>query len=379
MGSRHLAAALAVAATAALAGPAQAATPTNTKALQDAVKVGTDTSGIRAHLKKWQKIADANANNRATGTAGHEKSADYVIAKLNATGYFNVSSQPFIATVWNELAPPTLSASPAPSPAWVANTDYALMSDSGAGSASGAPIAIIDFVEPTQQASTSNAGCEDSDFPASLAGKVAVIQRGTCDFGLKARKAQDRGAIAVIIFNEGTLGDPDRNGLINGTVEGYGVTIPVLEATYAAGRYLVDRPAATVSYSAQTRTDRIPTRNVVANTKAGRTDRAVVVGGHLDSVPEGPGIQDNGSGSGTNLEVALQMAKLGIKPVNQVRFIWFSGEEQGLLGSDYYVSQLSKSGRNSIAAMLNFDMIASPNYSQEIYDGDGSAFGTPGP
>jgi Zn-dependent M28 family amino/carboxypeptidase len=378
-GSRRLAAALAVAAATALAGPAWAATPTDTKPLQDAVKVGNDSSGIRAHLKKWQQIANANGGQRSTGTSGHEASADYVINKLKATGYFNVSSQPFIATVWNQLAPPTLSASPAPPSPWAVDTDYALMSDSGSGTASNAPIAIIDFVEPTQQASTSSAGCEDADFPASLAGKVAVIQRGTCDFGDKARRAQDRGALAVIIFNEGTIGDPERNGLINGTVEGYGVTIPVLEATYAAGRYLVDHPAATVSLSAATRTDRIPTRNVIANTKTGRTDRAVVVGAHLDSVPEGPGINDNGSGSGADLEVALQMAKLGVKPVNQVRFIWFSGEEQGLLGSDFYVSQLTKSGRSSIAAMLNFDMIASPNYSQEIYDGDGSAFGVAGP
>ena len=81
-----------------------------------------------------------------------------------------------------------------------------------------------------------------------------MIQRGTCDFGLKAKNAQDRGATAVIIFNEGTIGDPDRQGLINGTVEGYGVTIPALEATYAAGRYLVDHPAATVALSASTKT-----------------------------------------------------------------------------------------------------------------------------
>ena len=69
-----------------------------------------------------------------------------------------------------------------------------------------------------------------------------MIQRGTCDFGLKAKNAQDRGAVGVIIFNEGTIGDPDRQGLINGTVGGYGVTIPALEATYAAGRFLVDHP-----------------------------------------------------------------------------------------------------------------------------------------
>ena len=362
-----------------LAGNASAATPTDTKPLQDAVKVGNNTSGIRAHLKKLQDIANANNGQRSTGTRGHEQSADYVISKLQATGYYNVSSQPFVATVWNELAAPTLSASPAPPSPWAANTDFATMSGSGSGAVSGAPIAVIDFAEPTTVASASSAGCEAADFPASLAGKVAVIQRGTCDFGLKAKNAQDRGALAVIIFNEGTLGDPDRNGLVNGTVEGYGVTIPAIEATYAAGRYLVDHPSATVSLSTSTRTDRLQTRNVIAETKTGRADRTVVVGAHLDSVPEGPGINDDGSGTSTDLEVALQMAKLGIKPTNQVRFIWFAGEEQGLLGSDYYVSQLSKSGISNIQAMLDFDMLASPNYAELIYDGDGSEFPVSGP
>lgn len=105
----------------------------------------------------------------------------------------------------------------------------------------------------------------------------------------------------------------------------------------------------------------------------------VVVGAHRDSVPEGPGINDDGSGTATDLEVALQMAKLGIKPTNQVRFIWFSGEEQGLLGSDCCVSQLSKQGVQSIQAMLDLDMLASPNCAELIYDGDGSEFPFPGP
>jgi Zn-dependent M28 family amino/carboxypeptidase len=70
------------------------------------------------------------------------------------------------------------------------------------------------------------------------------------------------------------------------------------------------------------------TRNVIAETRTGRTDRVVVVGAHLDSAPEGPGINDNGSGSATDPEIALQLARLGIQPTNQIRFIWFSAEEE---------------------------------------------------
>ena len=100
----------------------------------------------------------------------------------------------------------------------------------------------------------------------------------------------------------------------------------------------------------------LTTRNVIAETARGDNENVIVVGAHLDSVEDGPGINDNGSGSATILEIAEQMAK--VKPRNQVRFIWFSAEESGLLGSEYYVEQPPRGGRGHIAAMLNFDMLA---------------------
>jgi Zn-dependent M28 family amino/carboxypeptidase len=120
-------------------------------------------------------------------------------------------------------------------------------------------------------------------------------------------------------------------------------------------------------------------KNVIADSPNGRKKRTVVVGAHLDSVPAGPGIQDNGSGSAAILEIAVQMANLGIKPRNRVRFAWWGAEEAGLLGSEYYVSQLSKRDIKNIALNLNFDMIGSPNYVPFVYDGDGSDTGTSGP
>jgi Zn-dependent M28 family amino/carboxypeptidase len=121
-----------------------------------------------------------------------------------------------------------------------------------------------------------------------------------------------------------------------------------------------------------------PSSNVIADS-TGRADRTVVVGAHLDSVLEGPGIQDNGSGSAAILELAKQMAELGVNPTNRVRFAWWGGEEFGLLGSELYVSHLSSRELKDIALNLNFDMIASPNFVRFVYDGDGSATGTSGP
>jgi Zn-dependent M28 family amino/carboxypeptidase len=121
------------------------------------------------------------------------------------------------------------------------------------------------------------------------------------------------------------------------------------------------------------------TENLIAETPGGRDDRVVVVGAHLDSVAEGPGINDNGSGSAALLEMALQLAEMGVEPVNQLRFAWWGAEEAGLHGSQAYVDNLSARDIKNIAVTLNFDMIGSPNFVRFVYDGDGSATGTAGP
>jgi hypothetical protein len=121
------------------------------------------------------------------------------------------------------------------------------------------------------------------------------------------------------------------------------------------------------------------TRNIIADSPTGNANRVVVVGAHLDSVVPGPGINDNGSGSSTILEIAEEMAKLGIRNRQKVRFAFWGAEESGLLGSEHYVEWLSNEELQDIVANLNFDMLGSPNYVRFVYDGDGSATGTVGP
>ena len=106
----------------------------------------------------------------------------------------------------------------------------------------------------------------------------------------------------------------------------------------------------------------------------------VLAGAHLDSVPAGPGINDDGSGSAWQLALAEQLAKRKFAPRNKVRFLWFGGEEDGLVGSQYYARNLSQAEVDKVDVMIDTDMIASPNYARLIYDGDGSEpGGTPGP
>ena len=85
-----------------------------------------------------------------------------------------------------------------------------------------------------------------------------------------------------------------------------------------------------------------------------------MIGAHLDSVEDGPGIVDNGSGVATLLEIATQ---LGADPSvqNTVRFAFFGDEENGAEGSTGYVEGLSAEDRKKIKLYLNVDMVASPN------------------
>lgn len=121
------------------------------------------------------------------------------------------------------------------------------------------------------------------------------------------------------------------------------------------------------------------TSNIIADSPGGDPNKVLVVGAHLDSVVPGPGINDNGSGTSTILEIAEEMAELGINPRQKVRFAFWGAEESGLLGSEHYVTSLSDAEIGTIFANLNFDMLASPNYVRFVYDGDGSDTPVAGP
>jgi Zn-dependent M28 family amino/carboxypeptidase len=232
---------------------------------------------------------------------------------------------------------------------------------------------------PPAPTPSSTSGCEPEDFAGFPAGNVALIQRGTCFFQVKAENAQAAGASAVVIFNEG---QPGRTDLIVGTLGAPTVNIPVVGLSFADGEAIVAqvRGGATVTLHVFTSTESEirQTFNVIAET-AGDPNNVVVIGAHLDSVAAGPGINDNGSGSATILEVAEVFAEQGREARNKLRFMWYGAEEFNLLGSDFYVDGLSQAERDKIALMLNFDMVGSPNFVRFVYDGDGSATPTAGP
>lgn len=335
----------------------------DTSTLREAVTV----AGVRAHQEAWQAIADANGGVRLSGTSGYDESVAYVVDQLATTGY-DITVQSFDFMSFRPTGPQTLEQVAPAAVTYVEGVDFDVMAQSEPGDVTGL-VTAVDLNLVGDRASDS--GCETDDFAGFPAGDIALIQRGTCTFQLKAENAAAAGAVGAIIFNQGDT--PDREGLINGTLtSNYTGGIPVFEATFALGEEWAATAGLEMHMIADVFRGIVSTSNVIAETTGGRDDRVAVVGAHLDSVPQGPGIQDNGSGSAAILEIALQMDLLGIEPRNKVRFAWWGAEESGLVGSQFYVDSLTKSERKNIALNLNFDMIGSPNFVRFVYDGNGS-------
>jgi hypothetical protein len=340
--------------------------------------------GVMEHLEAFQKIADNSTDpvypgTRAAGTDGYADSVDYVAGLLREAGY-EVTLDP-VEITFNF---PAVLRQLTPAPA--AEYETGVFTGSGSGEVQGNVVPIdISLAKGADAVSTS--GCEAADFAGvdwSGANDIALVQRGTCFFGTKAFYAEQAGAEAVIIFNQGNT--PDREALIVADATSVDppipgapgpVThgIPVVGASFADGVAL-SRPGSTAFVEvlpAETRTD----YSVIAELPGKDPDNVVMAGAHLDSVTEGPGINDNGSGSAAILETALLLA--GSHPENTLRFAWWAGEEQGLLGSADYVAGLSQTERDRIALYLNYDMVASPNYIFMVYDSDESTFEAPVP
>lgn len=336
-------------------------------------------AGIREHQAAFQSFSDNTGGNRASGTGGFDASAQYVYDRMAAAGY-NVSFQEFTFPFVGDNTPPVLQQISPNSKTYVDGVDYGTMQYSGSGDVT-AQLYAVDLVVPSPGAANGNtSGCEAADFAGFPAGSIALVQRGTCTFRIKADNAKAAGAVAVIIFNEG---QPGRTAGAFGTLSPPIFDRPVLSASFAVGNELrngvLNGPTGvTARVKADTVASTRTTRNVIAETPTGDPNRVVVVGAHLDSVTRGPGINDNGSGSAAILEIAEVFAEQGRVPRNKLRFMWYGAEENGLIGSTFYVNNLSQAERDQIEMMLNFDMIGSPNFVRFIYDGNNSAF-PPGP
>lgn len=327
---------------------------------------------IMTYLEDLQTIADENDNNRASGLDGYEASVEYISKKLTRMGY-DVTLDPFDFNAFYEINDGQLSALSPEAISYEWGVDFTYMSQTDAGDVT----SLVEAVDLELGAgNTSTSGCETEDFTGFTAGNIALMQRGACAFQTKAENAAAAGAVGAIIFNQGN--SDDRVDLISGTLgDGYSGGIPVFFATYDNGVSWSETEGLTLSMVADVLREQRTVNNVIAETRSGNPDNIVMLGAHLDSVAEGAGINDNGTGSAAILEMARLLKRAHLN--NKVRFAWWGAEESGLVGSTDYVLSLSEEELAKIKVYLNFDMIGSPNYYFGVFDGDGSDFNLEGP
>ena len=306
---------------------------------------------MMSHLSKLQDIANANNGTRAVGTSGYEASVDYVVNTLRSSG-FDVQTPEFSARVFHaDKGSVTVDGKNFEARA----LEYSIGTppDGVSGPLVSAP-------------ADDSPGCTASDYDRRpVQGAVVLVDRGNCPFAQKEDAAAQRGAVAVIVVDN--VDEQQMGGTLGANTD---VKIPTLSVTKSVGILLRGQPGqATVKLNASTQS--VKARNIIAQTKTGSTTDVVMLGAHLDSVLEGPGINDDGSGVAAVLETAVQ---LGNSPQvhNAVRFGFWGAEELGLIGSRNYVESLDLDALKSIALYLNFDMLASPNPGYFTYDGDQS-------
>jgi carboxypeptidase Q len=227
----------------------------------------------------------------------------------------------------------------------------------------------------------SNNGCQESDYAGlPIKGEIAFVRGGgSCTHYNKGLLATRMGAKAMITWDP--KNQPYHEARYGGKRTPYPGTIPLQtagiggSAAAALSKIVLasksSGPGAVIGsltvYNPGVPADRTYTKNLCYETISGDKERVLVLGAHIDSVMAGPGINDNGSGVAAILEIAKQLSRFSL--ANRLRFCFWSGEEQGLLGSTYYVENLSPAEKNRIVAYLNFDMIGSPHPTYGIMSG----------
>lgn len=313
-----------------------------------------NVDGMSVHLQSLQDIADASDGTRAEGTSGYDASVDYVANTLRNNG-FDVETPEYTRLAVTREGNQSVVVSGRSHP--VSQASVLMTTPRGGLTAA--------TVRPQKAA-----GCLESDYGSVEAeGAIVVVNDTGCSIVAKHDAAVAKGAVGLLVVSvPGDDGSPP--GLFGA---GYyrGLTMPVGVIADADIDTALRRARTPVKLILETRAVEITSRNVLAQTKTGDTRNVVMVGAHLDSAAESPGINNNGSGLAAVLEIA---AKLGSQPqvTNAVRFGFWGSSESSLAGVMDYVHGLDRDQLNDIALYLNFDTLASPNAGFFTYDGDQS-------
>jgi Zn-dependent M28 family amino/carboxypeptidase len=312
----------------------------------------------RQHLDALQRIADENDGVRTVGTPGYQASVEYAIVQLQSFGY-HVTTPTFPMPTFRELPGSTIEVQ-GYGTAFAAPDEFKAMIFAASGALSAA-VATVGY--PGSPGGEGRQGCAADDWAGFPDGAIALTPPGPCYRRDEAILAQEAGAVALIVaYPDREVGEVLRPTLIRPDE----IRIPVISAAGTVGDALAKASDADTEVHVRVRTEieQATVRNVIAEWE-GSADRVVMIGAHLDSVHDGPGINDNGSGTAAVLEIARLLAG-GEEPAT-FRFALWAGEELGLYGSGSYVSGLNSGERRAIAAYLNLDMLGSMNGVPFVY------------
>jgi Zn-dependent M28 family amino/carboxypeptidase len=337
--------------------------------LADELRDAIDVDAIVADLGRLQSIAAEHGGARPAGSDGHAAAADFVADQLRAAGY-SVELQPVDVPFFRQLEPSVLQVEGGAGFDDVHDFKAMLFSASGELTAA---VFALGFNPAAQPGDRAGLGCKAEDWADVPAGSIVLVQAAGCRRRDVVVQAQAAGALALVT----AYPEWERDEVLRPTlISPNGIQIPVLGVTEATGKALDDAAAAGKQVHISTRTS-VETRssvNVIGETPGGDANHVVMLGGHLDSVIDGPGINDDGSGTMTVLEIARELAALQGKagsaaPGWKVRVGFWTGEEIGLLGSTAWVGRSGAPPLSSIAVYLNLDMLGSPNGGRFVYDG----------
>ncbi|KDN40567.1 hypothetical protein RSAG8_08039, partial [Rhizoctonia solani AG-8 WAC10335] len=302
------------------------------KAYQESITL----NGLWTHAKKWQDFADRANGTRSFGTKGYQLSADYVYNLAKRAGY-KVTRQGVKypqSTIYSQGL--TIEGKVFGSGEVIAFSYSPPTPKEGVT----ANLVLI----PDNPGNVTGAGCDVSDYDGlDVRGKIALISRGSCTFAVKSTLAKNAGAAGAIIYNNVANQAPISSRISYNVSESVPTVMIGLEAAqpYIAKLSGTEDPelvSATLKVDSLVKD--VISENIIAQTGWGNQNNVIHVGAHLDSVPAGPGVNDDGSGSATVAELLVQLAKFKSSK-NAVRFSWWTNEEIGLIGSQYYVDSLS--------------------------------------
>ena len=343
-------------------GPAPSVLPAP---VASAVAGAITADGLRHQLEDLAATASASTAWRALGGPGYDAAANLVEGALRTSGW-TVTEDGFTARAFTDEGGSSIVAGGRA----FGSADVRPLIYAPAGSVEG-PAVALDWDPSATGPGTK--GCLATDYPSLPTHAIVLVRAGPCYRRAAVLAAQEAGAAGFIAVASGTApGVVLRSTLIS--PDGLEIPAAAVSVETAGAIAAVAAAGGTVRLETRARTGPAVTRSILAELPGRTAGSVVMLGAHLDSVVDGPGMNDDGSGVAALLEIARALA--GTRPGSTIRLAFWTGEEAGLTGSAHYVEGLGTQERAAIVAYLNVDMVGSPNGFVGVYDEPNGAPGS---